>query len=314
MLQKRLQNRVAVSRWTLPVASVYGLLLWFAGGLVSKQLVVTFACFVVATYLMVELNNRNALIRIYSRMVSASFIALSMMMPHTMVATRASIAGLCFIMAIFIWLFSYQDKLSMGKTFYTFSLLSIGSIFDVHLLYYIPALWICMTFYMQTMSWRTFSASIVGVLTPYWFAALGLFFVDDPMVVVSHFASLIDVPIPPDYLSLPIGAVLSFVWIAILVMMGSVHFVRNSFLDSIRIRMIFNSFIFLSVFSILLLLAMPSLFDLFVRVLVVVASPLIAHFLSLTNTRVTNIAFIAIIVVTLAITVFNLWTQLSIYL
>lgn len=313
-MQKRLQNRIAESRWTLPVASAYGLLVWLASGLVNNGLWVTFACFVVATYLMVELNNRNALLRIYSRMVSVSFIALSMMMPYTMGAVRASIAGLCFIMAIFVMLFSYQDRLSMGKTFYTFALLSLGSIFDVHLLYYIPVLWLSMAFHLQTMSWRTFFASILGVLTPYWFVSLGLFFVDDPLVVVSHFAQLIAIPMPPDYLALSIGQLLAFVWVVILVVIGSVHFVRNSYMDSIRIRMIFNTFIMLSIISILLLIAMPSLFDVLIRVLIVSTSPLIAHFLSLTHTRATNIAFIAIGVVTLAITVFNLWTQLFPYL
>jgi len=297
----------------LPVASAYGLMVWLASGLVSHRLWGAFACFVVATYLMVELNNRNALLRISSRMVSVSFIALSMMMPFTMGATRASIAGLCFIMAMFVMLFSYQDRLSMGKTFYTFALLSLGSIFEIHLLYYIPVLWLSMAFHLQTMSWRTFSASILGVLTPYWFASIALFVVDDPWVVVKHFTQLIAIPMPPDHHALSLGQLVVVAWVVVLEVIGSVHFVRNSYMDSIRIRMIFNTFIMLSIFSTLLLIAMPSLFDMLIRVLIISTSPLIAHFLSLTHTRVTNIAFITISVVTLAITAFNLWTHLFPY-
>lgn len=311
---KRLQNRIAESRWTLPVACVYGLLVWLAGGLVSHGLWVTFVCFAVATYLMVELNNRNALLRIYSRMVSVSFIALSMMLPRMMYATRASLAGVCFVMSLFVLLFCYQDRQSVGKTFYTFMILSIGSIFDVHLLYYVPALWLVMAFYLQSMSWRALFASIIGVITPYWFAALLFFLFDNPLVVVSHVSALADVPLSPDYLSMPIGSLVAVAWIVVLVITGTIHFVRNSYMDSIRIRMIFNSFMFLAVYSLLLMAAVPSLFDVFVRVLVVAASPLIAHFISLTRSRVTNIAFVVIVVVTLAITVFNLWTQLSSYL
>lgn len=263
---------------------------------------------------MVELNNRNALLRIYSRMVSASFIGLSMMMPFTLVSTRVSIACITFLMAISVVLYSYQNRLSMGRTFYTFALVSLGSIFEIHILYYVPIFWLTMAFYLQTMSWRTFFASILGVVAPYWFVALGLFFVDTPVMLANHFAQLVAIPMPPNYLILSPGQLLSACWIVVMVVTGAVHFVRTSFLDSIRIRMIFNMFMLVSVFSILLLVVMPQHFDIFIRVLVIVASPLIAHFISLTHTRVTNIAFVAIMIITFAVTVFNLWMQLSLSL
>lgn len=310
-MQRRLQNKIAESRWTLPVASVYGLLVWLLVGLLKGQLWVSFVCFVVSTYLMVELNNRNALLRIYSRMVSVSFITLSLSMPFVMSSASEAVASLCFLMAIFVLLFSYQDRQSMGKTFYTFAILSCGSLLDVRLLYYVPILWVSMAFYLQTMSWRDFFASIIGVLAPYWFASLALFFVDDPMIVVDHFAQLVSIPMPPDYLSLTPSHIAVFVWLAVLVAIGSIHFVRNSYLDSIRIRMIFNSFILISVCALLFMVILPSSSALQLRVLVIVASPLLAHYLALTNTRITNISFVVIIAVTLAITIFNLWMYLS---
>lgn len=310
-MQKRLQNKIAESRLTLPFACVYGLAMWLFGGLLEGGVWVSFVCFAVSTYLMVELNNRNALLRIYSRMVSVSFITMSMMLPFMMSSVREAFASMGFLFSLFILLFSYQDRQSMGKTFYAFAFLSSGSIFDIHLLYYIPLLWVAMTFYLQTISWRNFFASILGVIVPYWFAAISLFFIDDPMVVVSHFANLVDIPLPPDYSQISIGAIVATAWIVLLVLVGSVHFARNSFMDSIRIRMIFNTFTFLALLTTLFLVAIPASFDMFVRVLIVVASPLIAHFISLTHTRLTNIAFIAIMIVTFAITIFNLWIHLS---
>lgn len=310
-MQRLLQNKIAESRWTLPVVSVYGFLTWMLCGLVQRQLWVPFVCFVVSTYLMVELNNRNALLRIYSRMVSVSFIAISMMMPFMLSSASQSIAGMSFIFGMFVWLFSYQDHLSMGKSFYASAFISLGSVFDVHLLYYVPLLWISMTFHLQTMSWRTFWASVFGTMIPYWFAGLALYVVDDPMVIVSHFSHLADITSLSDYSVIPLGDMVALLWIAVLVLVGSVHFVRNSFKDSIRIRMIFNMFIFFSFSSIVFILLMPTCYAIFGRVLIVVASPLIAHYISLTSTRLTNISFIAITMITLAITLFNLWTQLS---
>ena len=44
-----------------------------------------------------------------------------------------------------------------------------------------------------------------------------------------------------------------------------------------------------------------------IRIMTVAVSPLIGHFLALTKTKITNIAFIVITVAILALTTFNLW-------
>ena len=71
-----LQNRISRSRILLPSMGVYAIAVWLLCGLVSDHLWLQFASFVISSYLMVELNNSNALIRIYSRMVSCSFIMM----------------------------------------------------------------------------------------------------------------------------------------------------------------------------------------------------------------------------------------------
>lgn len=76
---KRLQNKIAGSRFALPVTAVYSIMIWLAGGLIANQLYLHFLLFGLSAYLMVELNNSNSLIRIYSRMVSCSFMALTLM-------------------------------------------------------------------------------------------------------------------------------------------------------------------------------------------------------------------------------------------
>ena len=43
------------------------------------------------------------------------------------------------------------------------------------------------------------------------------------------------------------------------------------------------------------------------RTMIITVSPLIGHFISLTSTRITNIAFFVIIAITVLITGFNLW-------
>ena len=77
MLRKKtFQNKVAASRYSLPITATLATLVWVAVGLLVSNIWVEFAFTAMSTLLMVELNNRNALMRTYSRMVSCSFLAL----------------------------------------------------------------------------------------------------------------------------------------------------------------------------------------------------------------------------------------------
>ena len=69
MSVKRLQNRIAESRFTLPVTGTITLLTWIGAHLTGQINIISlpYLFIVISTYLMVELNNSNALMRIYSR-------------------------------------------------------------------------------------------------------------------------------------------------------------------------------------------------------------------------------------------------------
>ena len=95
--KKRFQNKVAASRYALPITATLATLVWVAVGLLVSNIWVQFAFTILSTFLMVELNNRNALMRTYSRMVSCSFLVLITIasLPHP--SLRANIVTLCFI-------------------------------------------------------------------------------------------------------------------------------------------------------------------------------------------------------------------------
>lgn len=74
--KKRLQNKIAASRFSLPVTATLAALVWVAVGFIMDNIWAQFAFTIISTLLMVELNNRNSLMRTYSRMVSCSFLVL----------------------------------------------------------------------------------------------------------------------------------------------------------------------------------------------------------------------------------------------
>jgi len=306
---KRLQNQIAGSRYTLPVTMIYGALVWLLAGLIQHQWWLQFALFNVAALLMLEFTNINVLIRIYSRSVSSAFVMLSCAAVFLFPSTAGAAIQLILIASLITLFRCYQDKVSTGWTFYAFLCLGLASVIDIHVVYLLPAYWIIMAWHLYSMSWRTFLASILGLIAPYWFMLAWLFFLGEEgwLLAGAHFTALGDVMFPIDYTVLSLPRILFFVLMVGLGITGTVHFVRTSSRDKIRTRQLYYSFILLGTVAILLLALQPQLYDLMIRVLLITTSPLIGHFVALTSTKVTNIAFLTIVVVVLALTVYCLW-------
>ena len=88
---------MAESHYALLSTAAITLVVWYLSGLVSRQLYLPLALFGVSTYLMMELNNSNALIRIYSRMVSCSFMILACTALPLFQSLDTALVTLCFI-------------------------------------------------------------------------------------------------------------------------------------------------------------------------------------------------------------------------
>ena len=279
---------------------------WGLSGLFSHNLWGQFACFVISTYLMVELNNSNALIRIYSRMMSCAYIVMICMSPFLFQSVSTMFLAICTV-AMFIAAFiTYQDKLAMGWTFYCFTFLSLASVIDVRMLYFAPVMWMTMTFYLQSMTLRTFVASVLGMICPYWFLSLYLIYSNDFTPAIEHFRLLVTFQDVADFSAVPLNALLSTGIVGILAFTGIIHYLRDRINDKTRTRMLFNTFIFVDVISIVLIIVQPQLYTTMLTVMIISTSPLIAHFIALTDTKITNWAFITIVIATLALTILNI--------
>lgn len=306
-MARRLQNNVSESRMTLPAAAIYATLVWMAGGLVSDGLWMQFGCFAASTYLMVELNNANALIRVYSRMVSCAFIALSC--AATFLFTSAGGAAMeLFAIASYAALFrSYQDRQAAGLTFYAFMSISTGSLFYAEMLYFAPVLWLLMAAFVRSASLRTVAASVLGLCLPYWLAAAIALYTGHLPMLADHLGQLAATGPLCDFSLLSANQVATMAFVMAMAATGIIHYRRQSINDKIRTRMFYSCFITMDIASAALAILQPQHYELALRMMIVNTSPLIAHFITLTNTKVTNVAFCAIVVAILALTAFNLW-------
>jgi hypothetical protein len=308
-MSKRLQNRIAESRYTLPIAAFYSILIWLCAGLVSHQWWIQFSCFVVSAFMMMMINKENMLIRIYSRLVSSFYLIITCAAVFLFESRSCAIMQMGAAISFYLLWHCYQDKRSVGWTFYTFFFLSAGSIMESEVLYYLPILWIMMARFISSLSWPTFFASLVGLFTPYWLCMPYFIFQgkDSIELLTSHWEPLTHMMSLPDYSELHIHQLILLALIVILMTIGSLHFITTSYKDTVRVRQIFFSFITTAVFSIVLLLIKPHCYDIVIHVLILVVSPMIAHFFALTNSRFTNILFMITLTVILLVTGYNLW-------
>ena len=206
-MPKLLQNRIAESGMLLPAAALIALAVWLLCGLIDRGWWGQLICFAVSAYLMVELSNGNALLRVRSRMVSSVFLILSCTFCFNFGSLSAGIVQLCSVAAIIILFHSYQDDQAPGWTFYAFLCLGLGSMAFIQLLIFAPIAWLLMAVYLQSLSLRTWVASLIGLVTPYWFAGVYLLFERDFSPVVGHFEQLGLLALPPDYSTLTMAQV-----------------------------------------------------------------------------------------------------------
>ena len=220
---------------------------------------------------------------------------------------------------------TYQDNQATGHTYYAFLAIGLATIAYVHLMWYVPLLWILMRTQLQSMSWRTWLSSLLGLVTPYWFLVLWLMLPFTPSAIVDgvdasrpdgwipdltpigeHFVMLADLRLAVPSFSL--GQILVFLFTLIMTSTGIVHFWQYSFEDKIRIRLLYGFFTTMTLFTMALILLQPQHYDVLMPVCFVCACPIIAHVLTFTKSRLSNILFLISTIGALAITVYNIIT------
>ena len=263
---------------------------------------------------MILLNNFHALIRIYSRAITSAFIILSGVACFIFPSLEGCIVTVGLVASLLTLFTTYQNREAAGWIYYTFLILGVASVANIHFLVFIPIYWIMMIF-INSLSLRTFIASLFGLLTPYWiWIAVVLFFYKDNLTPFTGlFQPLTEVTFFNAYGSIPLSHYLTYAFLVILAFTGIIHFLRKSYNDKIRTRQFYYSIIFFNIVVLVLLALFPQYYDLLFRPAIILTSPLIGHFIALTRTKITNIAFYLILITALLLTGFNLWTSSFIF-
>ena len=312
-MTKLLHNKIAKSKLALPVTAAFTLGVWLLGGLAEHGWWLQLGCFVLTAFLVVQLNNIHALIRIYSRMVSCAFLVLSCCACFLFPSLREGLMQ-TFVAAAYLILFTtYQDQTAAGRTFYAFVCLGLATMAYVHVFYLIPMIWVLMGTNLMALSWRTWMASVIGLLTPYWFAAGWLVKEGNWALAISHFAPLADIRLQADYTALHGYQLAVGVFVALLAIIGTLHFVRKSYEDKIRTRMFYYFLMWTVLLAAALLAVQPQHYDAMMRLMILGTAPLAGHYFALSPTRFTDIMFWTAAGTALVLTAIGIWNMSSLF-
>lgn len=304
-IMKRIQNRIAESRYALPVVSVIGACVCMAAGLITRQLWPQFGVLALSTYIMVLMNNQHAIIRIYSRMVSCAFLVLSLtalfLFPHI----ESGVIALGYAAFYTLLFHSYQDKHAAGFVFYAFLCLGIVSMMWMRVLWLVPVLWILLASKMLAFSMRTLVASLIGLVFPYWLVSCYLAYTHQLSLGFSFLSSFVEIGPLADFSSLPIMVVIVGAWVLLLGIVGICHYLHTSYNDRISTRMIYEFLVIMQIVLSLFVVLQPQCYAEILPMLLVNTSPLIAHFIALSHGKMSNVSFIVIVLISVALILCN---------
>lgn len=302
---KRLQNRVAESRWLLPVTLLYSVLVHVLGEntlnpdvLIFK--IMPFAVVVVTTYVIAETNTRLALLRVRSRMVSCTYLFLATMidfenLPSTFVM-------LAMVFSVLFMLNAYQDSHDVNSMFTSGMAIGIASMLWIHVSMLIPVMLILAITPVYALSYRTFIAYLMGCVTPYWVSFAILLLMGNYDVMIKHVTSVTEMPEFMAYNHVTLFQTITIAMLTVLLIIGTVHIINKSYLDKLRVRMAFRVYTILAWLLLILTVLFPSCFAYLIPLEVAMIAAPVAHYFTFTSTKLTNLSFVVTVIMVIFIT------------
>lgn len=298
------QKEIATNRFTLVIVSIFAAIVWVmhefiaqdkeSHNLFSLTLIGGFLLCALAVYLMAELNNRFALLRISSRMLSSSLVMLcaaTSMLHHL---SPSHLMLICAVASYFPMFASYQRPYATSRIFLEFLFVGLASYLFPQVLYLIPFYWIVQAM-LRAMTFRSWVASLLGIITPYWFLVTYAYITNDLQLFTDHFNDIITVEMP-SYSMLSCKQIMVGAFSLVFFLLGSWDFYHKKHLDKTRIRCNYYAVSLLGAVSFVWLLLQPQYFNLIIPFCLVHTSMLGGHFIALSYGKVQNIITIILTV------------------
>ena len=260
------------------------------------------------TYIVMETNARQHIIRIRTRMMACVWLVLAASLSFMHPLEEPVIAAALLCVAYNLLFRCYQRHRPQLDIFHAFLMLGVGSFFaPVMLLMAIP-FFIYTIAFLRSLTRKAFWAGILGVIVPYWCYAVWCFITRDIESFVARLTDMarFEMPSIEAVRSLPLVWQVSAAVVALFSIVSIVHYLRTNYDDKIRVRMILYIYVSQTLLLMAYLVLQPSHYQTTMALLIASASPLIAHYFALSKSILCTIFFLLSLLLTAGMATLNL--------
>jgi hypothetical protein len=261
------------------------------------------------TYIVMETNAQQHIIRIRTRMMSCVWLILAASLAFMHPIGEPIIAAAFLCASYYLLFLCYQRHRPQKFIFHAFLMLSLGSFCAPVMLPMAIPFFLYLAIFLRTLPRKAFWAGIIGLVVPYWCYAVWCFITNDLGSFVVRLTDMaqFEMPTVEAITSMP------FVWqvsagvVALLSIVSIFHYLRTNYDDKIRVRMILYIYVSQTLLLMAFLLLQPAYYQTTMALLVASASPLIAHYFALTGNWLSTIFFLLSLLLTAGMATLNLW-------
>lgn len=287
MRSKRIQNRIGESRLLLPVSLMINCGLWWfpRRPYTHWELGALGAC-LLTTYLLTEMNNRNAIIRVYSRSICSTFLLLvaCMGVSHGWAWSWPAVPAL----TASLFMLTQIDSVGniVAHTFHIFVVLGVAILFSPVYIWFGLILYWHIAVSFRKLTPKAFFAGLIGLAVPVWVAACVCLFTDQWIVAREWWNELVNFqPLRAEaFRQINTDLIVCWSLLALMLAGGSAYYLANSCEDKVRTRLLVRMLITQSAYTLLLAAIQPHWSQSLLPAMVVSVSSLPAHYFTLRRT------------------------------
>ena len=302
----RFQIQVATGRLTLPVVILIWLLLW---GITLQEWkdCIYLAITAIIGYMMIEINTAFTLIRTRTTMPVCIFWMIATSLFFLPPLEWENLVPLAFLLSVYQLFRSYESSSPAIPIYHAFFFISLGSLVFPPFIYFSPILWGSMIPF-RSLSGKSLLASLLGIITPYWFLFGYCFYFDQMPLFLAPLQEMI-LFYPIDYGHLTTSEIASWGTITLLLIISGFHYWQMSYMDKTRTRIYHSFLVIVGLYVTLWSILQPNYMRELMVIELICASFLSGHLFTLTRNRFSGIFFIVTFITIILLTIFNLWMQ-----
>lgn len=304
-MRRRWKDRIIDSRATLPVSIALALCGWIATHALFFDMKISawmlYIVYAVVGYLLFEFNTNFAFIKAKSPIQISFFLLLIACFPK-LATDNYQLSTIGILIALFFLFRSYQEKISVNKLFYSFVFLSISSLLQPYYAWLIPIFWIGASQFLS-LNVRSFAASIVGILLPYWLLWCFCYLQDTLSVFYSRISSIIN--FQPFKLIPTISEQIGLGYLLLLLLVATIYHHLHKYSEKLRTRSYISFLIGLGMILIIACCFQVGLYSQLLPILISIISLIVGHFFSVARGRMVNLYFIFVLVSIISLYLYN---------